>query len=63
MTDTNLTFVDGTDALAYVILRPNGEGVVAEAAANGLSKEHAAYYLRQIADQWDPRPDSGGGTP
>lgn len=58
MTDrkTGLAFVDGRDALAFVIIRPNatGDGVSIEAAANGMSKEQGAYVLRHVADQWDP---------
>ncbi|WP_367138945.1 MULTISPECIES: hypothetical protein [Streptomyces] len=52
---TTMTAVDGRDALAFVIIRPgtNGDGVSIEAAANGLSKEDAAYVLRYVADQWD----------
>jgi hypothetical protein len=49
--------IDGRDALAFVILRPGPNGdrtkVVAEAGANGISKEQAAKALRQIADMWD----------
>ena len=54
--ETKLTFVDGRDALAYVIIRPNaaGDGVLIDAAASGLSKPQAAYVLRHVADQWDP---------
>lgn len=48
--------IDGTDALAYVILRPgpDNRGVVIEAGANGIGKKHAAYALRHTAQQWDP---------
>jgi hypothetical protein len=47
--------VDGTDALAYVIIRPAVYGgVEVEAAANGLSKPAAAHVLRRVADAWDP---------
>jgi hypothetical protein len=50
--------IDGTDALAFVIIRPGEQegGVSIEAAAKGLSKPAAAYVLRNVADQWDPRP-------
>lgn len=55
---TGLAFVDGRDALAFVIIRPSkktpGEGVQIEAAANGISHATAAYILRHVADQWDP---------
>lgn len=47
--------IDGTDALAFVIVRP-GEtegGVSIEAAARGLSKQDAAAVLRHVADLWD----------
>ena len=52
---TTITAVDGTDALAFVIIRPGEtEGAVSiEAAAKGLSKTAAAYVLRQVADMWD----------
>lgn len=56
MTDNvTMTAVDGTDALAFVIIRP-GEtegGVSIEAAAKGLSQPSAAYVLRHVANQWD----------
>lgn len=55
MSDTTITAVDGTDALAFVIIRP-GEtegGVSIEAAAKGLDKRSAAYVLRKVADMWD----------
>jgi hypothetical protein len=52
--------IDGRDALAYVIIKPNGKGdghgVIIEAHANGLDKPTAAYILRHVADQWDPPP-------
>jgi hypothetical protein len=58
-TETRTVAVDGTDALAYVIIRPNPDGdpenpIVAEAAAHGLSHPAAAHVLRQVADQFDP---------
>lgn len=55
MAETNLVAVDGTDALAFVIIRPGSQdgGVSIEAAARGLSKQAAAYVLRQVADMWD----------
>lgn len=54
--ETRLAFVDGRDALAYLIIRPgeNGDGVVIDAEAHGISKPQAAYVLRHVADQWDP---------
>lgn len=63
MTDPNatITAVDGTDALAFVIIRP-GEtkgGVAIEAAANGMGKEQAAYVLRHVANQFDADTPSG----
>jgi hypothetical protein len=53
----NLVAIDGTDALAYVIIRPgSGPGhALVEAGANGITKKQGAAALRQIADQWDPR--------
>lgn len=60
MTDqTTITAVDGTDALAFVIVRPGKTegGVEIEAVANGMDKPGAAYALRHVANQWD----GGGG--
>lgn len=56
MTTPDMTVVDGTEALAYVIIKPgrNDRRIVVDAAANGISKADAAYVLRQVADQWDP---------
>jgi len=56
--NVTMTAIDGTDALAFVIIRP-GEtqgGVSIEAAAKGLDQPTAAYVLRHVANQWD------GGT-
>ncbi|MEU3160037.1 hypothetical protein ABZ753_21645 [Streptomyces griseoincarnatus] len=56
MTDnTTITAIDGTDALAFVIIRPGstGGGVSIEAAAKGLDKASAAFVLRHVANQWD----------
>jgi hypothetical protein len=52
---TRIVAVDGTDALAFVIVRPGQTegGVAIEAAANGLDKKSAAYVLRQVADMWE----------
>lgn len=57
--ESTLTFVDGKDALAFVIIRPGTvEGSVAlEAAASGMSKSAAAYVLRHIADMWEAEGD------
>lgn len=54
--EKTMVAIDGTDALAYVILRPgeNASGVVIEAGANGISKAYAAYALRHTAQSWDP---------
>lgn len=59
MSENRLVAVDGTDALAFVIVRPgSSEGsVTIEAGANGLSKKAAAYVLRQVASQWDAEGD------
>ena len=53
---TGLVFIDGRDALAFVIIWPSeiGDGVAIEASSSGLSKPQAAYILRHVADQWDP---------
>jgi hypothetical protein len=44
--ETSLAFVDGRDALAYVIIRPNdtGDGVVVESGANGITKPQAGEH-------------------
>ena len=52
--ETKLAFVDGRDALAYLIIRPSDGGVELEASANGIGKPDAARILRHVADQWDP---------
>lgn len=59
---TTMTVVDGTDALAFVIIRPGSQDnrVAIEAAANGIGKRDAATVLRHVADQWtaeEPAPD------
>jgi hypothetical protein len=59
MTDNvTITAIDGTDALAFVIIRPGKTegGVEIEAAAKGMTQPSAAYVLRHVANQWD------GGT-
>jgi hypothetical protein len=60
-----LAFIDGRDALAFVILRPSPEGddrvVVVDAGANGMSRKRAAAYLRLLADRWDPPADGQSG--
>jgi hypothetical protein len=59
MSEVTMVAVDGTDALAYVIIKPNGhgDGVFIEAAASGMSKPQGAYVLRHVAQQWDPHHD------
>ncbi len=54
--ETKMTVVDGREALAYVIVKPaeNG-GVEVDAGANGITEAQAAFILRKVADQWDPR--------
>lgn len=62
MTDNvKLAAIDGTDALAFVIIRPGSTegGVSIEAAANGMGKDQAAYVLRHVADQFDADTPSG----
>lgn len=56
MTDnTTITAIDGTDALAFVIIRPGATdgGVSIEAAAKGMDQPSAAFVLRHVANQWD----------
>ncbi|MFE2323618.1 hypothetical protein ACFXD5_06790 [Streptomyces sp. NPDC059385] len=52
---TSMVAVDGTDALAFVLIRPGStpDTVTFEGAANGLPKATAAYLLRQVADRWE----------
>lgn len=57
--EPKLAFVDGRDALAYLIIRPADGGVELEAAANGIGKPDAARILRHVADQWDPQAPTG----
>jgi hypothetical protein len=61
--NVTMTAVDGTDALAFVIIRPGSTegGVSIEACASGLSKEAAAYVLRHVADEWEREASAGGG--
>lgn len=58
--ESGLVFVDGTDALAFVIIRPgeSEDSVSLEAAAAGLDHATCAQILRNVADQWDP-PQTG----
>src|ERR1044072_5558779 len=53
--NVTMTAIDGTDALAFVIIRPGQTegGVSIEAAAQGMSQPQAAYVLRHVANQWD----------
>ncbi|MFE6829234.1 hypothetical protein ACFVFJ_44610 [Streptomyces sp. NPDC057717] len=64
--NVTMVAVDGTDALAFVIIRPGSTdgGVVIEAGANGMSKAAAAYVLRHVADQFDTDTanEAPGGT-
>jgi hypothetical protein len=51
--ETELAFIDGRDALAAVIVKPNstGDGVLIDAYANGISKTQAARVLRHVASK------------
>ncbi|MFD0146190.1 MULTISPECIES: hypothetical protein [unclassified Streptomyces] len=53
--NVTMTAVDGTDALAAVIIRPGSTpgSVSIEAFANGMSKAEAAYVLRHVAQQFE----------
>lgn len=53
--NTSMVAVDGTDALAFVIIRPGStdDGVAIEAMANGMDKAAAAYVLRHVADLFE----------
>ncbi|WP_037616346.1 hypothetical protein [Streptomyces aureus] len=56
MTDkVTITAIDGTDALAMVIIRPGKTegGVEIESAAAGMDKPAAAHVLRHVANLWD----------
>jgi hypothetical protein len=61
---TTITAVDGTDALAFVIIRPGKTegGVEIEAVANGMGQPAAAYVLRHVANQWDGGGDDPAAT-
>lgn len=62
--NTTITAIDGTDALAFVIIRP-GEtpgGVSIEAAAKGMDQPSAAFVLRHVANQWDGGGDDHSAT-
>lgn len=52
--ETELIAIDGTEALASVLIRPtpDGNGIVVEAWANGITKPDAAKVLRQVAAMW-----------
>ncbi|MFH8752986.1 hypothetical protein ACH4GK_17675 [Streptomyces rimosus] len=54
-TQNTMVAIDGSDALAFVIIRPgSAEGTVSiESAAQGMSKQAAAYILRQVADLFE----------
>lgn len=54
--EARLIVVDGTEALAYVIVRPDAtreNGIKTEAASLGLSKTDMAHVLRALADKFD----------
>jgi len=53
--NVTMTAVDGTDALAAVIIRPGATpgSVSIEAFASGMGKAAAAYVLRHIAEQFE----------
>ncbi|MGW0795150.1 NUDIX hydrolase [Streptomyces sp. NPDC002692] len=55
--ETTITAIDGTDALAAVLIRPGESkaGVAIEAWATGIDKTAAAEALRHVADMWHPR--------
>jgi len=59
--NVKLAAIDGTDALAFVIIRPGQTegGVSIEAAANGMDKTQAAYVLRHVANEFDADTPSG----
>ncbi|PWI08351.1 hypothetical protein DIZ27_23215 [Streptomyces sp. NWU339] len=53
--ETTMVAIDGSDALAFVIIRPGATkgSVSIEAAAKGLSKPAAAHVLHHVATQWN----------
>ncbi|GCD38016.1 hypothetical protein OEIGOIKO_05826 [Streptomyces chrestomyceticus JCM 4735] len=53
--ETTMVAIDGSDALAFVIIRPGStEGSVSiESGAQGMSRQAAAYVLRQVADLFE----------
>lgn len=60
MTDdaTTAVFIDGSDALAAIIVRPNadGTGLQVEAWANGITHAEAARIMRYMAEKWENEP-------
>lgn len=58
---TSMVAVDGTDALAFVIIRPGSTegGVSIEAAATGMDKASAAYVLRHVAECFEREAAAG----
>ncbi|MEU1496091.1 NUDIX hydrolase [Streptomyces sp. NPDC005732] len=55
--EKTITAIDGTDALAAVLIRPGTSeaGVAIEAWAKGIDKAAAAAVLRHVADMWHSR--------
>jgi hypothetical protein len=53
--ENTMVAIDGTDALAFVIIRPGSteDSVALEAAAQGMSKQAAAHVLRRVAEMWE----------
>lgn len=62
--NVTITAIDGTDALAMVIIRPGKTegGVEIESAATGMDKPAAAYVLRHVANLWDGGRDDQSAT-
>lgn len=61
-----VALLDGRDALAFVVIRPAGDGtdaVTVEASSRGMPKSAAAYTLRATADQFDEAARAEGDTP
>lgn len=61
--ETQMTLIDGREALGAMIVRPNpesdeeGRGILTEAWATGLTKRDMARILRVVADRFDEDAD------
>lgn len=56
--ERRLIMVDGTDALAFLIVQPEGEGIRISAETM-IHQADAAKIMRAVADKWDPPEKKG----